>query len=447
VIASRAFALWSAPRHAIFHPVPVPEGVMPPGSSWRRPAFYAVTGLVIGAVIVFAHEVMLPFVLALVIAYVLTPLVGWVEKQHVRRVAAILLVYVVVLGSLGLFVRLTAPRIAQELAGLRRDVPDLVSEVRDHWIPKAEERLRAVGLSSPPAADDRPARAPGFVAHLAPDGSLAIDVGSGVRVVQTHSGYLVRSSDEKDEPRDAIADAFDESFSYVQRNAIEFARIGRDIVLGVARAVFVFGLTLMLAAYMMITREKIYAFFISLVTPRRRDSFGVLLARVDRGLSGVVRGQLLICLINGALCAVGFAILGLKYWPVLAIVATVCSLIPIFGSIAGAIPAVLLGLTQSFGTAMVVVLFIVGVHQLEANVLNPKIMGDWAKIHPVLVIFSLLVGEHFFQAAGALLAVPTMSIAQSLFLHFREVIERGDPQFTAARVPESTAFADAAPPR
>ena len=414
--------------------------------------FYAISAVVVVGVVLLAHEVMLPFVLALVIAYVLMPLVGWVEARRVSRVVAILLVYVVVLGSIAVFARLTAPRIGQELGGLRRDVPDLVGEVRDHWIPKAEERLRAVGLSSPPAVEDRPHHVPSFVAHLDSDGSLAIDVGSGARVVQTHSGYLVRSSDEKDEPRDAVSDAFDESFSYVQRNAMEFARIGRDIVLGVSRAVFVFGITLMLAAYMMITRERIYTFFLSLVTPRRRESFELLLARIDRGLSGVVRGQLLICLINGALCAVGFAIIGLKYWPVLAIVATVCSLIPIFGSIAGAVPAVLLGLTQSFGAAVVVVLFIIGVHQLEANVLNPKIMGDWAKIHPVLVIFSLLVGEHFFQATGALLAVPTMSIAQSLFLHFREVVERDDPAF-ARRAPGEAggaegraAFADRPPP-
>ena len=56
-------------------------------------------------------------------------------------------------------------------------------------------------------------------------------------------------------------------------------------------------------------------------------------------------------------------------------------------------------------------------------------MGDAAKIHPVLVIFSLLVGEHFFHAVGALLAVPVMSIAQSLFLHFRDIVQRDDPEF------------------
>ena len=68
--------------------------------------------------------------------------------------------------------------------------------------------------------------------------------------------------------------------------------------------------------------------------------------------------------------------------------------------------------------------WILGIHQLEANVLNPKIMGDAAKIHPVLVIFSLLAGEHFFRVPGALLAVPTMSIAQSLFLHLNDVTEK-----------------------
>ena len=65
--------------------------------------------------------------------------------------------------------------------------------------------------------------------------------------------------------------------------------------------------------------------------------------------------------------------------------------------------------------------WIIGIHQLEANVLNPKIMGDAAKVHPVLVIFALIAGEHFFGIVGALLAVPVLSVVQSLFLHFREV--------------------------
>ena len=84
-----------------------------------------------------------------------------------------------------------------------------------------------------------------------------------------------------------------------------------------------------------------------------------------------------------------------------------------------------IGLTQGFGTALGVLLWVVGIHQLEANFLNPKIIGDSAKIHPVLVVFALLLGEHFYQITGALLAVPVLSLTQTVFLHFRESILGG----------------------
>ena len=80
------------------------------------------------------------------------------------------------------------------------------------------------------------------------------------------------------------------------------------------------------------------------------------------------------------------------------------------------------GLTQGFWTALWVLLWIIGIHQVEANLLNPKILGDAAQVHPVLVVFALLAGEHLFGIAGALLAVPVLSLTQSLFLHNREVM-------------------------
>ena len=84
-------------------------------------------------------------------------------------------------------------------------------------------------------------------------------------------------------------------------------------------------------------------------------------------------------------------------------------------------PAVLLSFQVGWWTAVWVVVWIVLIHQIEANVLNPKIMGDAAEVHPVLVILALLAGEHLFGVAGALLAVPVLSITQSLFLHYRDV--------------------------
>jgi predicted PurR-regulated permease PerM len=401
---------------------------------YRRAVFFGVSAAIALAVLVLAHAVLLPFIIALVLAYVLTPLVALVERRGLPRAVAILAVYVVVLGAIFGFARLAAPRVGQELANLRRELPALATQARTQWVPKMQERLRALGLMPPPqpAPEKPPVEGPAVVARPRPDGSIAIDVGSGFVVAPTkHGAWVIEPlREEHEEPFDpnrVIGDAIGRSFAYAHDNALELARIGRDIATAVGRAIFYFGITLMLAAYMMLTRERIFGFFASLLRPGQLASFDALMARVDRGLSGVVRGQLIICLINGVLSAIGFAIVGLKYWPVLALVATVLSLIPIFGAIISSVPAVALGLTQGIGTATFVLLWVIGIHQLEANVLNPKIMGDQARIHPVLIIFALLVGEHFFHAVGALLAVPCLSIAQSLFLHFREAADREQP--------------------
>jgi predicted PurR-regulated permease PerM len=469
---------------------PAPDGEV--AAARRRHAiFLVVTAAIVVAVLVVSHEVLLPFVFALVIAYLLTPLVAWVEarpvpafrkngKPGVPRFAAILVVYVVVLGALAGFVRLTAPRVGHELASLRRELPSIARTIKVDWVPAIQGRLRSVGFGkepppapgapvapssqapptpaapAPPEAPEAPdapdapdapaggaapaeAPPPSIVARPRADGSFAIEIHGPLEVRPTkNGGYVIDDEHRVREPGfdvdRLVADFASKSVSYAQQNAVELVKIGRDIIAGVSRAVFVFGITLMLAAYLMLTRERILAFFQSLVRPPSRGSFRDLLARIDRGLAGVVRGQIIICLVNGALSAVGFAIVGLKYWPVLALVATVFSLIPIFGSIASAIPAVALGLTQSFGTAVFVLVWIIGIHQLEANVLNPKILGDAAKIHPVLVIFSLLVGEHFFQITGALLAVPCMSIAQSVFIHVRRMLQEGDPEMAGEPV-------------
>ena len=220
-------------------------------------------------------------------------------------------------------------------------------------------------------------------------------------------GWLVEPAHEKKgepfDPNRLMAEAVGQELRLrAAELARDRARACATSSTGVSRVIFVFFITLMLAAYMMLDARAHRG--VLPVARRARagaPSFDALLARIDSGLSGVVRGQLVICGINGVLSGVGFAIVGLKYWPVMALVAALFSLVPIFGSIASAVPAVAIGLTQGLGTASFVLFWIVGIHQLEANVLNPKIMGDAAKIHPVLVIFSLLAGEHFFRVRGA----------------------------------------------
>lgn len=192
----------------------------------------------------------------------------------------------------------------------------------------------------------------------------------------------------------------------------------QEIVVGIIQAFVGMILTLMVAAFISIDLHSLMGFFRAMFPEEHRDRFDVLMKEMDRGLSGVVRGQLMICLVNGILTYVGLALLGIKFSLLLALVAGCLSLIPIFGTILSTVPIVLFGLTNGLSTGFFALLWILFIHFLEANILNPKIIGSSAHIHPVIVIFALLAGESTFGLLGALLAVPTASILLTLFKFF-----------------------------
>ena len=398
------------------------------GWTRERIVFLSVSFALLLIFLSWAREVLLPFVLALVIAYVLTPLVALCERYKLPRSISILLVYAIVLGSLYNSIASMAPRLYKETSGIIQDIPALlrlgaktVGPTLDSWA----DRMLPPPVS--PVTPESNVSDAAFEIHPRSDGAYVVTVGSGVEITQESPDKLRISQGE---PRNSgrfrisaiIDDAGRHFVDYLKKNAMEIVSVGRAIVTSATRAIFLLFMTLMVAGYLMYTRETVVEFFRGLIPARSRHSFDRLLFRMERGLSGVVRGQLVICLVNGVLSAIGFWMFNLKYWPVLALVAAVGSLIPIFGSILSTVPAVLIGLTQDVWTALWALLWVLGIHQLEANFLNPKIIGTAAKIHPCIVVFVLITGEHFFGLWGALLAVPTWSVAQSLFLHWRSLV-------------------------
>ena len=389
----------------------------------RRHWLLGVFALLVVAVLYEAREILLPFILALVIAYVFTPAVVWLEKRRIPRWCGILGIYVTTLGSAYTFFALTAPRMLAEGRAFAQELPKNFKKIEDEVIPEWEAKFRALGGGAPaPKGAPEPEPKPALKITPQDDGTIDVDVGSGVLVHPLEDGGYRVDPAEIGKKKGGLARAV----QYVERNYMDLVRGGVAFVANVARGIFLFFMTLMVAAYLMLTHEKVIGFFRGLVRPTARHDFDRLLRRIDQGLAGVVRGQLLICLVNGILTAIGFALIGVKYWPVLALVASVGSLIPIFGSIFSSVPAVAIGLTQSVTTAFLVLGWVILIHQIEANYLNPKIIGTQAHLHPVLIVFVLLAGEHWFHAVGALLAVPVLSIARSLFLHFREIADRDE---------------------
>lgn len=198
---------------------------------------------------------------------------------------------------------------------------------------------------------------------------------------------------------------------------------GRQFIGKLALSIYQFILILMLTAFIVMDRKAIGEFFASLPPASVRSEYNTLIRYVDRGLAGVVRGQLVICAVNGLLTYLGLLVIGVEGAWLLGIVAGILSLIPIFGTILSTVPIVLIAAADGLDKGIAALGWILLIHLVEANLLNPLIMGSHARMHPVIIIFALLAGEHAFGIWGALLAVPTASILQSCFLFYRHEIE------------------------
>ncbi|HST05238.1 MAG TPA: AI-2E family transporter [Chloroflexia bacterium] len=149
---------------------------------------------------------------------------------------------------------------------------------------------------------------------------------------------------------------------------------------------------------------------------------------VELKVGGWVRGQLTLMVIVGVVSAVGYFVLGIKYWPALALCIFIAEAIPLVGPYIGTAPAVLVALTQTSNDglpaligldtfspllrALLVVLFAVILQTVEGNVLIPRVMKDSVGISPLTVIISILLGATLAGLAGALVAVPIAAALQ-----------------------------------
>jgi predicted PurR-regulated permease PerM len=393
-------------------------------------------------VAILGRKVLLPFIFAFLIAYVLAPVVHWMSGRkngtlRMPRWLAIIICYIVFLAAVTGFMFLLVPKLSRDFARLGKEAPGLYKRVNEEYVPStarwleqrfpslvvkpiAEEQLPVADVPEPPGT--------AFTVTPLPDGRFAIALTpNGVDIKPTpDGGFHLQALEAPPEP----ATLEDKLRTYVKKGVIalqsklnDAVRFGQAIVTAFIKGIFLFFFTLMIGAFILIDLEKVHGFMRGLFPPNVREDYDVIIAGMDRGLSGVIRGQLLICLVNGILTYIGLLIFDVKYGLILATIAGVMSLIPIFGSILSTIPIVAVALVSGDsgidifrGVAMS--LWIIGIHFLEANLLNPKIIGTAAKIHPVLVIFALFLGEHSYGLVGALLAVPILSATQVVFMYF-----------------------------
>jgi putative heme transporter len=381
---------------------PPPESLARPQ---RRQRLLILAGLwlFVALVLVTFRSVLLPFIIAALIAYLVQPLVRRITRVQVRgrfvpRWVAILLIYA--LFFLGVYVFFVAllPQLYRELARISRDAVAYANSLTPEKVEGIAQRAEAWLLSRgiPVALSERALEGASAVPATGPaQFNLALDL------------------------EQLIRDVAQRVSSYAGENLKGILDMSRRIVTGVLVGVFTLFFVLMVAAFFSIDAQAIRRYAMSLVPSEYAGDAQVLAERIDRALAGVVRGQATICLVNGVLTGIGMLIFGVKFVFLLSTIATLFSLIPIFGTILSSVPIVLIALADGVEKGFAILLWIIGIHALEAYVLNPKIMGSAAHIHPVLVAFALIAGEHFYGLVGALLAVPLTAILVACFDYLR----------------------------
>lgn len=152
--------------------------------------------------------------------------------------------------------------------------------------------------------------------------------------------------------------------------------------------------------------ERIGRWLRDLFPRRLRDDVEEIGGRVWETVGGYIRGQTLIALVDAVLIGIGLVVLGVPLASALGFLVFVGAYVPVVGALLSGSVAVLVALTVSFPTALLTLALIVGVQQLEGNVLSPIIMGRTIELHPLAVVLALTVGGLLFGIVGAILSLP-----------------------------------------
>ena len=344
---------------------------------WQKWILLALMLLAIVAVY-FARAPLTPFFISLFIVYLFAPVVDFIcglkffKQKNFSRSFSVTVIYILIMGILLFITSMVIPRLYYEILRMTQDLPHhfkfIRTEVFSTWIPMVQQLLS--------------------------EHNINIDVKK--YIFETIANTLKSGEIQLAKIPASLPIILKGLFDYLTAFLIMF--IFTAIVLGDLPQM----------------KKKIF----SLVPSSWRDEAVTLLTAINKDFSGAIRGQLLICLVNGILTSVFLLIFKVKYAMTIGIISGVLSFIPVFGAIMTVIPAVLITLAQSWQAVIAVIVVMIIINLIEANYLNPKIMGDNVELHPAVIITVIVLGEYFFKTAGLILAVPVTAMARSVIRHF-----------------------------
>jgi predicted PurR-regulated permease PerM len=199
--------------------------------------------------------------------------------------------------------------------------------------------------------------------------------------------------------------------------------------LAVVTLLFSIVLVVVVSIYMLLDMDRLAAAVDRRFPPRGGGT--PLVQSMEQALQSYVKGQLLLSLILGTSVGIGIWVLGMtglmpngeKYALLFGTWAAIAELIPYLGPWLAATPPVVYALVQDPISALWVVLLFLGIQQLEGHIVVPKVMGRSLRLHPLLVIFGLLAGGEIYGFPGIVVALPLLAAARAAWEFFAERVQ------------------------
>ena len=326
----------------------------------KQAAFWGGASLILFAFVWMFKSVLTPFVLGIVIAYLLNPLVKGFSTKGIGRTtssAFIICLFFILIITVIIFV---APVVAQESADLIEALPSYLDNcfkwIQPHTIWFQEN----------------------FGENYMGDAKAFLK--ENISKILTFSGGLAGG-----------------------------LAAGGQALVGAATTLV---LTPLVAFYMMREWPAITQWVEDLIPRNHETVIKDLLAQIDGKLSGFIRGQVTVAFLLGIIYAIALTIAGLNYGFLIGISAGILSIIPMVGSTIGLLVSVAVAWFQSGELQYVFIIaaiFVIG-QLVEGNVLSPKLLGDSVGLHPLWILFALMAGGSLLGILGMLIAVPVAAV-------------------------------------
>jgi predicted PurR-regulated permease PerM len=342
--------------------------------SWRLLVVLVAAGLVL-YLLILLKVIVVPVIVALFLATLLVPLVHALEARGWKHLPAVLTVFG---GAVLLLVAIIAgfvPLISNELDTLRQRADEGVAEVQRYIA------SRPFGLSE-----------------------------------EDLNRYLEQARQR-----------FTENSSGLTRGAVAGVTVVGELVTGLI-------LSLFLTFFFVKDSERFTRWILDFAGRQRAPHLREIGHRSATAVSGYLRGQATVGLVDGVFIGIGLAIVGVPLVVPLAFLTFVAAFLPLVGAvIAGALAALVALVTKGLTAALIVVAITLAVQQLEGHVLAPLLLGRAVALHPVVIILALAAGSILGGIIGAFLAVPIAAVAVAVGTYLRgepvgEPADTGEPE-------------------